>query len=163
MQLINHSLSFGTQAATNGRAPIEFKVSNGNAPAEAKPTAESAEAAVADKPAVAQPTAGLSEAEKARQRAERFGIVPAKDKLAARAKRYLSSSSPPPKPPPPHISSHPIVSGTDAGQTREAHRTRSFPVTHGLLACLVSVSQLWFTAGYHGRFADLLTRLKSSG
>jgi hypothetical protein len=75
------------QVATNGRAPIEFKPSNGSAPTEAKPAAGLTKAAVADKPAEAKPTAGLTEAEKSRQRAERFGIVTAKDKLAARAKR----------------------------------------------------------------------------
>lgn len=76
------------KVATNGRAPIEFKPSNGSAPTEAKPAAGLTKAAVADKPAEAKPTAGLTEAEKSRQRAERFGIVTAKDKLAARAKRF---------------------------------------------------------------------------
>lgn len=80
-----HASESAAKAASNGRAPIEFKPTNGSAPAEAKPIAE---AAVAEKPAVAQPMAGLSEAEKARQRAERFGIVTVKDKLAARAKRF---------------------------------------------------------------------------
>lgn len=41
----------------------------------------------AEKPVSAKPLTGLTEEEKARQRAERFGIVSEKDKLAARAKR----------------------------------------------------------------------------
>ncbi len=90
MQMVGHLSKFllHLQAAANGRAPIEFKPSNGSASTEAKPTEKPAEEAAADKPAVAAAaTTGLTEAEKARQRAERFGIVTVKDKLAARVKR----------------------------------------------------------------------------
>ena len=71
---------------TNGRAPIEFKPSNGPQ-LPAATGLEDPENPPAEEPVQAKPVAGLSEEEKAKKRAERFGVISEKDRLAARAKR----------------------------------------------------------------------------
>lgn len=72
---------------TNGRAPIEFKPSSTPAQLPAATGLEDPEHPPAEESVQAQPTAGLTNEEKAKKRAERFGIVSEKDKLEARAKR----------------------------------------------------------------------------
>lgn len=74
-------------ASDTGKTPIEFKSTSAPEQLPAATGLEDPAEPPAEKPVPAKPLPGLTEEEKARQRAERFGIVSEKDKLAARAKR----------------------------------------------------------------------------
>lgn len=70
---------------------MEFKPTGATAALPAATGLEDPADPPAEKPAEAQAVAGLTEEEKAKQRAERFGVVSEKDKMAARAKRSVFS------------------------------------------------------------------------
>lgn len=78
-----------------GKAPAEPSVSSVQVQ---EPVAGEVQGLTASEPEAgiaaeeAKPSGATTEEEKARQRAERFGIVSEKDKMAARAKRCISIS-----------------------------------------------------------------------
>ena len=74
-------------SAANGRQTIEFKSKSSEDKLPAATGLNDPAEPPVEQPAEAKSLTGLTEEEKAKQRAERFGIVTEKDRLAARAKR----------------------------------------------------------------------------